>query len=204
MPDLRRLKGDRLIIATHNEGKRREFEDLLGRYIRNIVSAGALGLAEPEETGTSFTENAILKAKAAAEATQSIALSDDSGLCVNALSGKPGIFSARWALAPGDDKKDFGRAMRRIHEELGNSQDRSAYFICVLALAWPDGAVETVEGRVEGHLIWPPQGEGGHGYDPIFVAKDHNKTFAAMKADEKNELSHRGQAVRKLIEKFFA
>jgi XTP/dITP diphosphohydrolase len=196
---MRRFEGDRLVIATHNKGKLREFGSLLGFYVKDIVSAGDLGLPEPEETGTTFTENAILKARAAAKASGSFALADDSGLCVAALGGAPGIYSARWA----GPNKDFSIAMRRVNDELNVAKDRSAYFICALALVWPDKHVEIVEGRVDGEIIWPPRGEGGMGYDPVFVPAGHHHTFAEMPAEEKDALSHRGKAVRELIQKYF-
>ena len=198
---MRRLSSlDRLVIATHNAGKLREFRTLLGARVGTIVSAGELGLPEPEETGTTFTENALLKARAAAQAAGSVALADDSGLCVTALGGDPGIYSARWA---GPDK-DFPAAMRRIHDALGLTMDRSASFICVLALVWPDGATETLEGRVDGTLIWPPRGTYGHGYDPMFVPQGEPRSFAEMTEDEKNALSHRGKALKLLLEQLGA
>jgi XTP/dITP diphosphohydrolase len=197
---MRRFEGDRLVIATHNKGKLREFGSLLGFYTKDIVSAGGLGLPEPEETGATFAENAILKARAAAKASGSFALADDSGLCVTALGGAPGIYSARW----GGPARDFDIAMKRVNDELGDAKDRSAYFICMLALAWPDQHVETVEGRVDGEIVWPPRGDGGMGYDPIFKPAGHHHTFAEMPAEEKDALSHRGKAARELIRKYFS
>jgi XTP/dITP diphosphohydrolase len=188
------LPRDRLVIATHNQGKLGEFADMLSLYVREIISAGSLGLPEPTETGTTFAENALLKANAAAKASGIVALADDSGLCVNALGGQPGIYSARWA-GPG---KDFNFAMKKIHEELGDKTDRSAYFTCVLALAWPNGHHELIEGRIDGHLVWPPRGDHGHGYDPVFVPNGHSRTFAEMAPEEKHAISHRGIAVHKL------
>lgn len=199
---MRRFTGQRLVIATHNPGKLKEFAALLAPYVAQIVSAGDLGLPEPEETGTSFTENAVLKARTAAQAAQAPALADDSGLCVAALGGRPGIHSARYAEGP--QGKDFPRAMEKLHNELGSTTDRSAYFACVLALAWPDGHMETIEGRVDGQIIWPPRGTGGHGYDPAFVPNGHQQTFAEMDEAQKNAISHRGVAVQKLIRTFFA
>jgi len=197
---MRRFAGERLVIATYNPGKLREFAALLSFYAHDIVSAGSLQLPEPEETGSTFIDNAILKARAAARRAGSPALADDSGLCVTALGGQPGIYSARWG-GPG---RDFDLAMARVNNELGDKIDRSAHFICALALAWPDQHVETVEGRVDGTVIWPPRGEQGHGYDPIFVPAGHHQTFAEMAPEEKDALSHRGKAVRELIRKFFA
>ena len=188
----------RIIIATHNDGKLREFATLLRPFVEEVVSAGMLGLSAPEETGDSFAANAILKAKAGALATGNIALADDSGLCVTALNGKPGIFSARWG-----DGKNFTGAMRRVNNELGDVQDRSAHFVCVLALCWPDGRSETVEGRCDGHISHEPRGAHGHGYDPIFIPVGDTRTFAEMGEEQKNIISHRAQATKALIEKFF-
>jgi XTP/dITP diphosphohydrolase len=196
---MRRFEGERLVIATHNKGKLRELGTLLGFYAKDIVSSGDLGLPEPEETGTSFADNAILKARAVAKATGSPALADDSGLCVTALGGNPGIYSARW----GGPARNFDLAMKRVHEELGDAKDRSACFICALALVWPDKHVETVEGRVNGSIVWPPRGDQGHGYDPVFVPAGHHHTFAEMPPEEKDALSHRGKAVRELVRKYF-
>jgi XTP/dITP diphosphohydrolase len=192
---MRALTGERLVIATHNQGKLREFAEMLSPYIRHIVSAGDLRLPEPVEDGATFIDNALLKAHAAAKASGSVALADDSGLCVTALHGQPGIFSARW----GGPTKDFHMAMGRVHHELGNNPDRTAHFICVLALAWTDGHHEIFEGHVDGHIVWPARGDKGHGYDPIFVPQGHDRTFAEMEHEEKHALSHRGIAVRKLI-----
>ncbi|MDP9127647.1 MAG: RdgB/HAM1 family non-canonical purine NTP pyrophosphatase [Pseudomonadota bacterium] len=192
---MRRLDKERLIIATHNKGKLEEVRDLLTPYVSNIVSAGDLNLPEPEETGTTFVENAVLKARAAAAQSGSPALADDSGLCVNALGGKPGILSARW----GGPHKDFSAAMQRVQNELGTAADRSAYFICVLALVWPDQHTEIFEGRADGTLVWPGRGTNGHGYDPMFVPEGQSRTFAELSHDEKNALSHRGLAVKELL-----
>lgn len=186
---------DRLVVATHNKGKLAEFAELLAPHFKTIVSAGDLHLPEPEETGASFAENALLKARMAATASNSLALADDSGLCVTALGGAPGIYSARWF---GPTKNPL-IGMQRVHNELGDTKDRSAYFICVLALVAPDGHTETIEGRIDGHITWPPRGDKGHGYDPIFVPQGHDRTFAEMDDEEKNAISHRGIAVRKLL-----
>ena len=160
----RRFDASRLVIASHNPGKVEEIAALLARFAIGVVSAGALGLPEPEETGDSFEANAALKARASAEAGGLPALADDLGLVVPALGGAPGIYSARWA----GPAKDFRGAMARVHRELGD-RDRSASFVAVLALAWPDGGMELFRGEVAGHLVWPPRGERGFGYDPIFV-----------------------------------
>lgn len=183
-------RGDTLVLATHNKGKIAEFAALLGGYGIHVRSAGDLSLPEPEETADSFAGNAAIKAVAAAKAANLPALADDSGFCVSALGGAPGIFSARWA---GPDK-DYPDAMRRIHEQIGDSPDRGAWFISVLCLAWPDGQTETFEGRIDGHVVWPPHGTNGHGYDPIFAPGDGARTFADMTDTQKNAISHRGLA----------
>ena len=189
------LSGQRLVLATHNKGKLQEFRHILQGIAREIVSAGDLGLPEPEETGTTFVENSLLKARAAFQATKSAVLADDSGLCVASLNGDPGLYSARWA----GPKKDFGYAMKRVHEALGTAADRSAYFIAVLVLILPDGSHRIFEGRAEGSIAWPPRGDKGHGYDPVFMPKGETRTFAEMNEDEKNGLSHRGKAIRQLL-----
>ena len=198
-----RLTG-RLVIATHNAGKLREFEELLRPFDLSLLGAAALGLEEPEETGSTFRGNAILKAQAAARASRFVALADDSGLCVDALDGAPGVYSARWAGAP----KDFGAAMARVERELeahAAPPPWRAAFVSVLALAWPDGAVETFEGRVDGSLVFPPRGTAGFGYDPIFRPDGHDRTFGEMSSHEKHgipldgslALSHRARAFQK-------
>ena len=188
-------KIEKLLIATHNKGKLKEFKALLGAFIPKIVSAGDLNLDEPEETGTTFYENALLKARTAAKVSGFPALADDSGLCVNVLNGQPGIYSARWAGEP----RDFDMAMKRIHDALGEAQDRSAYFICSLVLCWPDGEFLSVEGRCDGTLVWPPRlGGHGHGYDPMFQPTGNTRTFSEMEDVEKDAQSHRGEALNKL------
>ena len=198
-----RLTG-RLVIATHNAGKLREFEELLRPFDLSLLGAAALGLEEPEETGSTFRGNAILKAQAAARASRFVALADDSGLCVDALDGAPGVYSARWAGAT----KDFGAAMARVERELeahAAPPPWRAAFVSVLALAWPDGAVETFEGRVDGSLVFPPRGTAGFGYDPIFRPDGHDRTFGEMSSHEKHgvpvdgslALSHRARAFQK-------
>jgi XTP/dITP diphosphohydrolase len=198
-----RLTG-RLVIATHNAGKLREFEELLRPFDLSLLGAAALGLEEPEETGSTFRGNAILKAQAAARASGLVALADDSGLCVDALDGAPGVYSARWA----GPTKDFGAAMARVERELeahAAPPPWRAAFVSVLALAWPDGAVETFEGRVDGSLVFPPRGTAGFGYDPIFRPDGHDRTFGEMSSHEKHgipvdgslALSHRARAFQK-------
>ena len=183
-------RGDTLVLATHNRGKIAEFASLLAGYGIRVVSAGELSLPEPEETADSFAGNAALKALAAARAANLPALADDSGFCVAALGGAPGIFSARWA----GPEKDYPDAMRRIHDRMGDSPNRSAWFISVLCLAWPDGRTESFEGRIDGHVVWPPRGENGHGYDPIFAPGSGERSFAEMSEAEKNTISHRALA----------
>lgn len=203
----RRLTG-KVVIATHNPGKLIEMRELLAPYGIASVAASDLGLPEPEENGTSFRENAHIKATAAAQAAQLPALADDSGLTVEALGGEPGIYSARWA---GPDK-DFSRAMRVIEEKLAaanaaTAAARRAAFVAALSLIWPDGYEENVEARVDGTLVWPPRGTRGFGYDPMFLPDGHTRTFGEMSAEEKHGLpprgtglSHRARAFIKLAE----
>ena len=191
----RPFTGDRLVIASHNIGKVEEIAALLAPFAIDTVSAGALGMSEPEETGASFEANAALKAKAAAAASGLPAIADDSGLVVPALGGAPGILSARWA---GPDK-DFRVAMERVQRELGE-RARSARFVAVLALAWPDGGLELFRGEAAGRLVWPPRGERGFGYDPIFVPTGGAETFGEMEPAEKHKISHRARAFAKLVE----
>mgnify|MGYP001499568484 FL=1 len=191
----RRFEGGRLVVASHNPGKVREIDDLLQSYDAEPVSAGELGLPEPVEDGLTFVANAILKAESAATRSGLPALSDDSGLAVAALDGAPGIYSARWA----GPEKDFQYAMQRVQDEVGDAPDSNAQFICVLALAWPDGHVETFEGTVDGTLVWPPRGDRGFGYDPMFLPKGHDETFGEMDPAHKHAISHRAAAFRQLV-----
>jgi XTP/dITP diphosphohydrolase len=188
--------GTRLVVASHNEGKLREIADLVTPLGLSAVSAGSLGIEEPEETEDTFEGNALLKAHASARASGLPALADDSGLCVHALGGDPGIYSARWA---GEDR-DFGLAMRRVETALAQtrSDDRSAHFVCVLALAWPDGSERTFRGEVYGDLVFPPRGARGFGYDPIFVPDGQNETFGEMDPAAKHAMSHRAIAFEAL------
>jgi len=204
----RRIEG-RLVIATHNPGKLTEMRDLLAPYGIDVVSAGELGLAEPDETGTTFEANARIKAEAAAQATKLPAFADDSGLAVDALNGQPGIHSARWA----GPTKDFNGAMARVErllQERGATEPakRGAHFVSALCVAWPDGHREEVEARVDGTLVWPPRGTAGFGYDPAFLPNGHSRTFGEMTAEEKHGLpprgmglSHRARAFVKLAER---
>ena len=187
--------GQRLVAATHNPGKARELAALMdGRF--EVIAAAALGLAEPEETETTFAGNALIKARAAAEASGLVALADDSGLCVAALDGAPGVHSARWA---GPDK-DFASAIRKVEARLAEqgAEDASAWFVCALAVAWPKGPAVVVEGRVDGALSFPPRGTRGFGYDPIFVAEGMTLTFGELDPAEKDAISHRARAFAKL------
>jgi XTP/dITP diphosphohydrolase len=202
-----RLSPGPIVVASHNNGKVREIVDLLGPFGIAVKSAGELGLAEPEETGATFEANAILKAKAAAESSGLVALADDSGLAVDALDGAPGIFSARWA----GPTKDFSFAMQKVEDALQDKgastpATRRAHFVAVLALATPQGEVETFTGRVDGALVWPPRGDKGFGYDPMFLPEGHARTFGEMSAEEKHgwrpgktqALSHRARAFQLL------
>jgi XTP/dITP diphosphohydrolase len=198
----------RLVIATHNPGKLNEMRELLAPYGIDAVSAGELGLGEPEETGTSFRANARIKATAAAKAARLPAFADDSGLAVDALGGEPGIYSARWA----GPRKDFGLAMQTVEDKLRERgaltpDKRKAQFVSALCVAWPDGHVEQFEAEVEGTLIWPPRGDKGFGYDPMFLPDGHALTFGEMPSEEKHGLpprgkglSHRARAFVKLAE----
>ena len=183
-----------LLLASHNKGKLAEIRDLLAPFSLDVVSAAEKYSEEPEETGLTFAANAALKAHYGAQATGLIALSDDSGLSVKALDGAPGIYSARWA----GEEKDFAAAMQRVHDELTakgiDPQGAAASFICNLALAWPDGHIEHVEGEIEGTLSFPPRGTKGFGYDPIFVPNGYDVTFGEMEPNTKHEISHRGRA----------
>ncbi|GAC1343115.1 MAG: RdgB/HAM1 family non-canonical purine NTP pyrophosphatase [Acetobacteraceae bacterium] len=189
------LPGSRLVLATHNPGKLREIAALLAPHAVAVVSAGELGLPEPVEDAPDFVGNAQLKARAAT-ATGLPALADDSGFCVAALGGAPGVHSARWA---GPDK-EFGAAMRRVHDEIGAATDRRAWFMCALCLAWPDGETATFLGRVAGEVIWPPRGERGFGYDPIFVPMGGRESYGEMDPAIKAATSHRAQAMAQLLQ----
>jgi len=195
----RKFAGKKLVIASHNQGKVREIAELLRPFSVGVVSAGSLGLPEPEETGTTFEANAELKAAASARASNLPALADDSGLCVVALGGAPGIHSARWA---GPDK-NFRAAMETIETKLAGQPDRRAFFVCALSLAWPDGHIETFRGEVHGTLVWPPRGNRGFGYDPVFLPDGGTQTFGEMEPAQKHAISHRAAAFRKLIDACF-
>jgi XTP/dITP diphosphohydrolase len=190
---VRPLQPGRLVLATHNPGKVVELAELLNPHGLEVVSAGSLGLPEPDETETTFIGNARLKALAAATASRLPAIADDSGLCVDALDGAPGIYSARWA----GEAKDFSVAMARVNDQLGD-KPRTAHFICALCVAWPDGHSETVEGRVDGALVWPPRGANGFGYDPMFLMDGKAQTYGEMSRAEKEADNHRARAFAQL------
>lgn len=193
----RKLIEPKLVVASHNPGKLHEMGDLLAPFSIEAVSAGALGLPEPEETGVTFVENALLKAHASARASGLPALADDSGIAVDALGGDPGIYTARWAETP--DGRDFRVAMERVEKAIDGHADRRAHFISVLALAWPDGHAETFEGGVDGALVWPPRGTRGFGFDPVFMPDGHAITFGEMDPAEKDRISHRAVSFAKLV-----
>jgi XTP/dITP diphosphohydrolase len=195
----RKFRERRLIIASHNPGKVREIASLLGPYSVEVVSAKEFRLREPEEIGTTFVSNAEIKARAAAGAAGIPALADDSGLAVDALGGEPGIQSARW----GGPERDFDAAMARVWRALPSGANRGAHFVCALSLCWPDGHCETFEGAVFGSLVWPPRGHNGHGYDPMFMPDGGVLTFGEMEPAEKDEISHRADAFRKLVRACF-
>jgi XTP/dITP diphosphohydrolase len=202
--DHRRIAG-RIVIATHNPGKLAEMRELLGVYGVEAESAGELGLPEPPETGTSFRENARIKATAAAQAAKLPAFADDSGLAVDVLGGEPGIHSARWA----GPRKDFAHAMQTVEERLRERgavtpATRRAHFVSALCVAWPDGHVEEFEARVDGTLVWPPRGSKGFGYDPIFLPDGHTRTFGEMTSDEKHGLPPKGQGLSHRARAFLA
>jgi len=194
----RKFPGGKLVIASHNAGKVREIGELLAPYGVDAVSAAELGLPEPEETGATFVENAMLKAREAAFGARLASLADDSGLVVPALGGAPGIHSARWA----GEAHDFDAAMKRVHDELGG-KNRAARFVAALALCWPDGHCEVFEGKVDGTLVWPPRGHKGFGYDPMFVPAGGSETFGEMDQRRKHDISHRADAFRKLVASCF-
>lgn len=205
----RRLGSGSLVIATHNAGKLKEISALLDPYGLKCISAGALGLPEPPETGKTFIENALIKARAAAEASGLPSLADDSGLSVAALDGRPGVYTADWAERQwfeGEPGRDWYMAMGKVEGMLqarGADTPRDAWFSCVLAIAWPDGEYVVYEGRVDGTLTWPPRGDMGFGYDPVFVPMGRERTFAEIAPEEKHAISHRADAFAKLVAEQF-
>jgi len=196
----RKFAGGKLVVASHNAGKVREIRELLERFKADVISAGELNLPEPDETELTFIGNAELKARAAAAGANLPALSDDSGLAIDALNGAPGIYSARWA----GPNKDFNFAMKRIEDEMRGKTDTRAHFICALSLAWPDGHCESFEGKISGHLHFPPRGTKGFGYDPIFIPDGMSETFAEIEPAAKHAISHRADAFRQLVAACFA
>jgi XTP/dITP diphosphohydrolase len=201
---MRKLTGQKILIATHNTGKLEEFREILAPHGVAVVSASELGLAEPAETESTFEGNARIKAKAAMEASGLITISDDSGLCVDALDGAPGVYTADWA----GPSRDWMMAMRTVEEKLqaaGATTDarRGAQFMCTLCIMWPDGEEHFIVGKVPGHLSWPPRGAFGHGYDPVFIPEGETQTFGEMSHDKKNSLSHRAKAVEVLLRELF-
>jgi len=199
----RKFSGTELVVATHNKGKLAELSEMFKRAgVRvKLSSAADYGLESPEETGTTCVENALLKAQFVAKATGKISLADDSGLFVEALNGAPGVYSADWAEVGG--KRDFGLAMERVHKEIGANPNKKAYFTSVLTLCWPDGHSETVEGFAHGNIVWPQRGTHGHGYDPVFMPEGRTATYGEIDDAEKNKISHRADAFRKMLEKCF-
>lgn len=198
----RRFEDSELVIASHNSGKVREIGELLEPFAISVTSAGALGLPEPEETGATFAENAALKAHASVAGSGLPALADDSGFSVAALNGAPGIHAARFAQRA-DGVRDYPWAMEQLHEASRDAEDDLAWFTCALALAWPDGHAEIFEGRVAGTLVWPPRGDRGFGYDPMFVPEGYSETFGEMVPSTKHAMSHRAIAFRAMIEACF-
>jgi len=209
---MRPLEGKKIVVASHNEGKLREFADLMGPFGLEAKSAKEFGLPEPNETGATFEENAYIKAFAAASATGLPALSDDSGLVIDALGGAPGVYTANWAETP-DGTRDFGMAMQRAEvamQEVGAVEpaQRTGRFVAVICLAWPDGEAEYFRGEAEGTLVWPPRGDSGFGYDPVFLPEGQSRTFGEMTAEEKHgwkpgqatALSHRARAFQKFAQ----
>ncbi|QCO55803.1 RdgB/HAM1 family non-canonical purine NTP pyrophosphatase [Pseudorhodobacter turbinis] len=197
---MRKFTEQKLLVATHNAGKLVEIADLLKQFNIEVVSAGALGLPEPEETEDNFVGNARIKAHSAARASGLVTLADDSGICIDALGGAPGVYTADWAETP--NGRDFHVAMDRTWHELeavSAPYPRHAQFCCTLVMAWPDGHDEVFEGVMPGTVVWPKRGELGHGYDPIFQPKGYDITFAQMPAETKNKISHRADAFKKLV-----
>lgn len=197
----RKLEPGKIIVATYNAGKVREIRDLLAHLGMTPVSVAEFDLDEPEETEDTFVGNALIKARAAAEGTGIVSLADDSGLVVDALNGDPGVYTANWAELP-DGTRDWDMAMQKVEDALqalGPDASRSCQFVCTLALVWPDGHEEVFEGHVRGNLVWPPRGEKGFGYDPVFQPLGFEQTFAEMEPEKKHAMSHRAEAFRHLV-----
>jgi XTP/dITP diphosphohydrolase len=201
---MRKLRGQKILIATHNKGKLEEFRELLAPHDVEVTSAGELNLAEPEETETTFLGNARIKAQAASKASGLIVIADDSGLCVDALDGAPGVYTADWA----GPSRDWNMAMRTVEEKLQaagatQQEQRKGRFMATLVVLWPDGHERSFVGIAPGTLTWPPRGQLGHGYDPVFIPDGQSKTFAEMTNDAKNKISHRGRALEQLLSELF-
>lgn len=199
--DHRKLEPGKIVVATYNAGKVREIKDLLAHLGMTPISVAEFDLEEPEETEDTFVGNALIKARAAAEGTGMVSLADDSGLMVDALDGDPGVYTANWAELP-DGTRDWDMAMQKVEDALaalGPNTPRGCQFVCTLALAWPDGHYEVFEGQVRGNLIWPPRGDKGFGYDPVFQPIGHEETFAEMDPAQKHIMSHRADAFRRLV-----
>jgi XTP/dITP diphosphohydrolase len=199
-----KLTGQKIVIATHNKGKLEEFRQIFAPHGANAVSAGELGLAEPVETENTFQGNARIKALAAMQASGMIAMADDSGLCVDALNGDPGVYTADWA----GPSRDWSMAMRLVEEKLqaagaSTPEQRRGSFMCTLCVIWPDGTERFYEGRAPGHLVWPPRGKLGHGYDPVFMPDGETQTFSEMEHDYKNRISHRARALDLMFRDLF-
>ena len=197
-----KLLPGKLVIASHNAGKVREIRALLAPYGIEPVSAASLDLPEPEETGTTFAANALLKAVSSCDLSGIVALADDSGLCVEALGGEPGVYTANWAEPDDDGPRNWSMAMQKVEDRLqalGQDVSRRAHFVCTLALVWPDGSDALFEGRVDGALVWPPRGARGFGYDPMFIPDGHTETFGEMDPDAKHAIGHRADAFAKLV-----
>ena len=197
-----KLLPGKLVIASHNAGKVREIRALLAPYGIEPVSAASLDLPEPDETGTTFAANALLKAVSSCDLSGIVALADDSGLCVEALGGEPGVYTANWAEPEDGGSRNWTMAMQKVEDRLqalGQDVSRRAHFVCTLALVWPDGSDALFEGRVDGTLVWPPRGERGFGYDPMFIPDGHTDTFGEMDPDAKHAISHRADAFAKLV-----
>lgn len=195
----RKFEALTLVLASHNKGKLAEFRDMMDLKGVTITSAGDMGIPEPVEDGTSFMANGLIKARAVSKAAQQVCLADDSGLCVNALKGDPGVYSADWAGTP----RDFNHAMQLVHDKMGDAADKGAAFVSTLVLCWPDGHYEVAEGRIEGTIVWPPRGDQGFGYDPMFVPQGDTRTFGEMSLADKKKYSHRARAWDALKAKAF-
>lgn len=204
MTAVRKFTGDEIVIATHNAGKVKELKALFGNRIPTIIMAGDLGLDSPPETENTFVGNAAIKALHAAKASGKPALADDSGLAVEALNGDPGVYTADWAETPGKEGRDWMMAMTKVNDLIGTNPNRKGKFIACFVLAWPDGHYEHVQGDMPGEIVWPPRGEMGFGFDPVFRPEGYDNTFAEMASELKNKISHRAAAFRLMMDKCFS